>query len=84
METPILRDNDRPWRLSFEAVAVFAGLLISFGMATLLFVFSSGDPASVTSSAAQYAYWSIGFGAIAGIALIVRQVLTFQHWLARQ
>lgn len=72
MKTPILPDNDQTWRLSFQATAVFAGLLISFGIATLLLVFSSGDPASVANPAAQYAYWFIGFGALVGVALLVR------------
>jgi hypothetical protein len=83
MKTFSSHRDGRAWRLSFEAVAVFAGLLMIFGITTLLFVFRSGEAASVTSSAAQYAYWSIGLGAITGLALTVRQVLTLERWLAR-
>ena len=77
-------DDGKMWRLSAESIAIFAGLLLSFGMATLLLHFRSGDPASMTSSTAQYAYWTMGFGALAAAALITRQMITLDRWLTRQ
>lgn len=64
-------NKEDTWRTSFEAVLVIAGLLVSFGVVTLLLAIS-GDQMSSTAS---YAFWSIGIGiTIAGL-LVTRRVL---------